>query len=645
MNEVVYTPPPTRPQKELTTADARAIAGQHWAIEWDSETHGFMQCPGAHLHSTANGKRDCSIHVSNDEGKAPTIHCLHASCSTAIEAANKTLRSELGKASFIGERAPIPQKQKPQTKPADKQIDVSPIPIPEPISDGFLRMMELCFLPGEYVAIAQSDGDNPNEGITWKREKWEKGFREKKGDAWEILSGALNKEGLYIRVNPMKRGGKGNDDVTAFRHLLVEFDKDKDGATIPREVQFGILTRSGLPISTITDSAKKSLHAWVRVDAKDATEYRERAEQVYALFEAYGVDKANRNPSRLSRCPDGLRTVDGDIRVQRLLATNIGPKTWAEYQTAQKVAMVGDAVSLSELLDYDTKNDPNSVLGDRWLCKGASCLFVAQSGIGKSSLAMQLAIGWALELPHATFNIRAKKPLKSLLIQAENDRGDMAEQVQGVVSALGLTDTQRHELNDRLIIFRDATHSGHEFLAIVESLVRIHKPDLVWIDPLLNYIGDDISDQAVCSAYTQRISQIGIETGAVFLILHHTGKPRVEGAKTASDLAYMGLGSSVLTAWAREVVTLQRTHDLPDGEACFEITCTKRRKRAGMFNLETNEISANSYIQHMGSTICWALCKKPEPPEEEKPKKKWSGRKSGGGNWYKNNSWKEDSNE
>jgi RecA-family ATPase len=492
-------------------------------------------------------------------------------------------------------------------------------------------MLSLAFLPDEFVAIAQNElGDDmqlhPTAGIARTRSVWEQALREKEGQNYRVISCKGNQDGLYIRVNPVKRGGSKNEDVTVFRHLLVEFDKDLSGAVIPKEVQFGILTRSGLPITTITDSANKSLHAWVRVDARDATEYKERAEQVYAMFAEYGVDKANKNPSRLSRCPGGLRDINGDIRVQHLLATQLGPKNWAEYQAQQQVAMVGDAVSISELIEYDVENDPNSVLGKRWLCKGGTVMFVGQAGTGKSSLNMQLSIGWALNEPTISFGINAGRPLKILIIQAENDRGDMAEMVQGVVKALGLTAKDIAALSENLIIYRDATHSGDEFLAVLESLIRIHKPDVAWIDPLLNYIGDDISEQRVCTGFTNKMNAIGIETGCILSVVHHTGKPKTDAARTTSDLAYSGLGSSVLTNWAREVVSLARI-PAPDGwPRTFELTMTKRGYRAGLKRLDatpTDRITICHNPKRDGG-ICWLQCPAPPAPEaEEKPKGGW----------------------
>ena len=126
----------------------------------------------------------------------------------------------------------------------------------------------------------------------------------------------------------------------------------------------------------------------------------------------------------MSRLPNTRR---GDSR-QELLALNIGASNWKEWESHIQAEAIGDLANLDDLSTFDTTNDPNNVLGNRWLCKGGSCLFVGQSGIGKSSLAMQLAMNWALG--RTSFGITPKRPLKSLIIQAENDFGDVAEMVQ-----------------------------------------------------------------------------------------------------------------------------------------------------------------------------------------------------------------------
>ena len=61
-------------------------------VDWQTEVSGFCRCPGASLHTSANGKRDCRVNVDG----APTIFCFHASCASVVAEANRRLRRELG---------------------------------------------------------------------------------------------------------------------------------------------------------------------------------------------------------------------------------------------------------------------------------------------------------------------------------------------------------------------------------------------------------------------------------------------------------------------------------------------------------------------------------------------------------------------
>jgi hypothetical protein len=55
---------------------------------------GFCKCPGEHLHTSANGAKDCKVML---DGVA-TIKCFHASCSGIVAGVNHELRSQIGKA-------------------------------------------------------------------------------------------------------------------------------------------------------------------------------------------------------------------------------------------------------------------------------------------------------------------------------------------------------------------------------------------------------------------------------------------------------------------------------------------------------------------------------------------------------------------
>jgi RecA-family ATPase len=67
------------------------------------------------------------------------------------------------------------------------------------------------------------------------------------------------------------------------------------------------LARLPLPIAAIIFSGGKSYHALVRVDAPDATVYRDEVGKMLALLRKFGFDQQTGNPSRMSRLPGAMR--------------------------------------------------------------------------------------------------------------------------------------------------------------------------------------------------------------------------------------------------------------------------------------------------------------------------------------------------
>ena len=84
--------------------------------------------------------------------------------------------------------------------------------------------------------------------------------------------------------------------------------------------------------------------------------------------------------------------------------------------------------------------DPSkTLLGNRFLCRCGTMLFVGPSGIGKSSASVQQDILWSLA--RQAFGIKATRALRILCIQAENDDQDIAEMVNaGLVPATVMYD-------------------------------------------------------------------------------------------------------------------------------------------------------------------------------------------------------------
>jgi len=291
--------------------------------------------------------------------------------------------------------------------------------------------------------------------------------------------------------------------------------------------------------------------------------------------------------------------------------------------------------SVETLMAFDREKDEDWLLGDnRWLCRGGSLMVAGSTGAGKSSLNLQLAIGWALHdyLDDVTryvltFGIPSKIPIRSLIIQAENDDGDMAETLQGILQKFPPVQTRLTEraiaaLADRLKIVRENETAGAEFLGVVADLVTRHKPHICWIDPIMNFLGGDMSDQATVSDFCNGLNKISNRTGVIFALINHIPKP----TKDAKGGAYGAYGSSAWSNWAREVLSLERM-ETPDGQSpTFKLSATKRRLRAGLIGWD-QKVAAEVYIRHNPKARetgnVWLACPKPEPEEEEQPAKKW----------------------
>ena len=160
------------------------------------------------------------------------------------------------------------------------------------------------------------------------------------------------------------------------------------------------------------------------------------------------------------------------------------------------------------ILDYKDKppDGKDNLLGNRFLCRQGGMLFVAQSGIGKSSASMQQDIMWSIGKP--AFGIRPTGPLKILTIQAEDDDGDMYEFVNGIIDTLELTDEEVALANKNIHFVAHKELTGTTFLIeLVKPLLEKYKPDILRINPLNAYLGADISDPFEAAKFLRNTSE------------------------------------------------------------------------------------------------------------------------------------------
>jgi uncharacterized protein YoaH (UPF0181 family) len=255
-----------------------------------------------------------------------------------------------------------------------------------------------------------------------------------------------------------------------------------------------------------------------------------------------------------------------------------------------------------------------TLAGIRWLCRGSQLLLCAPTGIGKSSLNMQIAISFALGLPF--FGIKPSGKLKVLIIQAENDDGDMAEFRDGIFRGMGLTKEQQAEACQRIQVVYETVRTGGDFVALVAEVAAKHKPDLIIVDPLFSYLGDSVNEQKAVSTFLRNgLNPILQEHDCGLILVHHTNKPPKGTEKLnwqGSDFAYLGSGTSELANWARAVLVIRSigSHEV------FEVQLGKRGRRAGLVNDEGQPIY-QFYIKHSTSGICWEPATEDDLPSED----------------------------
>ena len=266
----------------------------------------------------------------------------------------------------------------------------------------FVTFLRACFEPADVLSIApgalhpESQRAVPEHGgvNTLSRDAWLERAASRGGIAGVFTS----RHGLFIRINPVRSGADGtDDDVTTLRHVLVESD------AIPKAEQERQLRASGLPIAALIDSAGASVHAWVRIDAKTREEYHARREKVWSALPGFQIDKANKNPSRFSRCPGGLRG-EG---VQRLLAVNLGAPSFADWEATHEDAR--DIVAASTFCAEDEPDPPQLIEGI--LFQGAKMIIAGPSKSRKTWNLTDLAISVSLGRPWCGFTTRASTVL------------------------------------------------------------------------------------------------------------------------------------------------------------------------------------------------------------------------------------------
>lgn len=347
--------------------------------------------------------------------------------------------------------------------------------------------------------------------------------------------------------------------------------------------QNAIIRELELPVAALVHSGKKSIHAIVKVDARDYQEYRKRVDYIYTICKKNGldIDIQNRNPSRLSRMPGVMR----NGHKQFLIDTNIGKTNYDEW--FQYIEDLNDDLpdpeGLADSWDNLPELAPELIRGV--LRQGHKMLIAGPSKAGKSFALIEMSIAIA----------EGKKWLgwdctqgRVLYVNLELDRASCLHRFKDVYGAMGLVPNNIQNIDiwnlrgktvpmDKLApkLIRRALKK--EYIAVI-------------IDPIYKVLTGDENSADQMAHFTNQFDKVATELGSSVIYCHHHSKG-AQGGKKSMDRAS---GSGV---FARDPDALI---DLVELEVSEELITQRVNQTAcGIYQRALQERNLAYYQQHV----------------------------------------------
>ncbi|GAB6634956.1 AAA family ATPase [Streptococcus uberis] len=343
---------------------------------------------------------------------------------------------------------------------------------------------------------------------------------QKSGNDIGAVFGDFKEEaGAWIRFNPLDGQGVKNDNVTDFRYALVESDNMELGK------QYALYKELELPIATLVHSGKKSLHAIVKVDARDYQEYRKRVDYIYQICKKNGltIDTQNRNPSRLSRMPGVTR----NGHKQFLIDTNIGKTNYEEWY--QWIEDLNDDLPDPETLadEWDNMPDLAPELIKGMLRQGHKMLIAGPSKAGKSFALIELSIAIAEGVKWMDWECEQGKVL---YVNLELDRPSALHRFKDVYTAMGLSPNNLANIDIWNLRGKTVPMDKLAPKLIRRSLKKNYQA--VIIDPIYKVLTGDENSAEQMAHFTNQFDKVATELGCSVIYCHHHSKGSQGGKKS-----------------------------------------------------------------------------------------------------------------
>ncbi|MBS4762132.1 AAA family ATPase [Carnobacteriaceae bacterium zg-ZUI252] len=398
------------------------------------------------------------------------------------------------------------------------------------------------------------------------------------GDIGAVLGDYKEEAGAWIRFNPLDGKGVKNDNVTEYRYALVESDSMDLGK------QYALFKELELPIAALVHSGKKSLHAIVKVDAKDYSEYRKRVDYIYSICKRNGleIDTQNRNPSRLSRMPGVTR----NGHKQFLIDTHIGKANYEEwYKYIEDLNDdLPDPEDLSQFWDDMPELAPELIKGV--LRQGHKMLIAGPSKAGKSFALIEMSIAIAEGVKWLNWECAQGRVL---YVNLELDRASCLHRFKDVYSVMNVAPKNINNID--IWNLRGKTVPMDKLAPKLIRRAAKKNYSAVIIDPIYKVLTGDENSADQMAHFTNQFDKVATELGCSVIYCHHHSKGAQSGKKSMDRASGSGVFARDPDALL-DLVELELTDDI--------VTQRINSAKCAIYERAIRECNHSYFEQHIG---------------------------------------------
>lgn len=219
-------------------------------------------------------------------------------------------------------------------------------------------------------------------------------------------------------------------------------------------------------------------------------------------------------------------------------------------QTAEwKPSWAMDCVSAADFMKVEIVLTP---LIDGLLNERESLLVCGPSGLGKSVLTLNMALACGLGADAGLWGMfPLVRPLRTLFIQSENSAAGTQARVRKIIQAM----PEMAPALENIVMPRDIRITGEltddAFKLRLVDACRRFGVDLLVLDPLISFHGQDENDNAAMRRSLDCLTDVCDQANVGTIVVHHVGK------STSDNGVFAGRGASAIGDWAANILLMK----------------------------------------------------------------------------------------